>query len=37
MVINRGMAQLSAEFGNPVIVGEMAKSAVFVPMMAGDR
>ncbi len=37
MVINHDMERLAAEFSNPVIVGEMAKSAVFVPMIVGGE
>ncbi len=37
MVINRDAERLSAEFKNPLIAGERAKSYAFVPMTIGDQ
>ena len=37
MVINRDAERLSAEFKNPLIAGERAKSYAFVPMTVGDQ
>ena len=37
MVINRDAERLAAEFHNPVIVGERAKSYAFVPMIVGEQ
>ncbi|HEY5983065.1 MAG TPA: GAF domain-containing protein, partial [Anaerolineales bacterium] len=36
MLINRDLARLAKEYGNPLIVGEMAKSMLVVPMTAGN-
>ncbi len=37
LVINHDMDRLMEEYHNPVVVGEPVKSAVFVPMIAGDH
>jgi PAS domain S-box-containing protein len=37
LIINRNMEQLTAEIGNPVVVGEPVKSAVYVPMLVGGQ
>ncbi len=36
LVINKDVEQLSSKYDNQVMVGEIAKSIVFVPMIAGD-
>lgn len=37
LVINRDMQRMAAEYENPVLIGEMPRSAVFIPMLVGDR
>ena len=37
LVINHDMDRLMEEYHNPVVAGEPVKSAVFMPMMAGDH
>jgi GAF domain-containing protein/CheY-like chemotaxis protein len=37
LVVNRDVERLSAEYGNPILYGEPAKSCVFVPMLASDQ
>ncbi|HSR20030.1 MAG TPA: GAF domain-containing protein, partial [Anaerolineales bacterium] len=37
MVINRDILDLARQYGNPTLLGAAPKSAVFVPMLAGDR
>jgi PAS domain S-box-containing protein len=37
LVINHDMDRLMEEYHNPVVVGAPVKSAVFVPMLAGDH
>ncbi len=37
LIINRDVERLSVEYGNPILYGEMSKSCIFVPMMAGDH
>jgi signal transduction histidine kinase len=37
LVLNEDTETIAANYGNPVIVGNLPKSAVFVPMMVGDQ
>src|SRR5262249_15530964 len=37
LVINEDAVQRGAEFGNPTVIGEAAKSLVFMPMVVGDE
>lgn len=37
LIINRDMERLSIEYANPILYGKMAKSGIFVPMMAGNQ
>ncbi|HET6846055.1 MAG TPA: ATP-binding protein, partial [Anaerolineales bacterium] len=37
LVINRDVGRLAAEYGNPVFIGDMPRSCLFVPMLVGER
>jgi len=37
LLINRDVERLAVKYNNPVYLGEMAKSCLFVPMLVGDR
>ena len=36
LILNSGIVEKSEQYNNPVILGEIAKSAVFVPMKTGE-
>jgi GAF domain-containing protein len=37
LILNSGIVEKSEQYDNPVILGEIAKSAVFVPMKTGEK
>jgi GAF domain-containing protein len=37
LIVNRDVERLAAEYGNPVYIGEMPRSCVFVPLLVGER
>ncbi len=37
LVINRDVEHLAGQYGNPVYIGEMPRSCLFVPMLVGER